>query len=255
MVKNLFFIILVLTSISTYSQIAPIDTLKFSGNLNIAGSLTSGKEFQRSLQIELNPTIKKRSWSLENQFRFLYSDTDGEVLNRNWDALSKYKIYFKNKSKWYPFFVADLQTNLGYELEFRMGYGAGLTFKPTLKKNSSQLLFSMASAYYRNRYSESIFTNSNRIGNQRNMVRLILHYTQSTQLIENKLVLKTNGWFLQSTRESADYILKLSISLEFSFARNMSLITNYRFIYENVTLESLDNRQQFTSIGVKADFN
>ncbi|MEL7004129.1 MAG: DUF481 domain-containing protein, partial [Bacteroidota bacterium] len=185
---------------------------------------------------------------------FLYSDSDGEVLNRNWDALLFYKRYFNEQKKWYPFFVTDLQTNLGYELEFRLGYGGGLTYKPLIKNSGNQLSFSMASVYYRNRYTESVFTNSDRIGTQRNMLRLVLHYVQSAKLIEDKLILKTNGWFLQSTEESADYILKLSFSFEFKLTKILSLTAEYRIIHENVTLESLDNRQQFISTGIKADF-
>ncbi|MEL6916823.1 MAG: DUF481 domain-containing protein [Bacteroidota bacterium] len=231
----------------------PQDTLQFNGSFNLSGSLTSGTEFQRTFQFEFNPTFQKRSWSFENQFRFLFSDADDRVLNRNWDALSLFKLFVGDGKKWYPFLVTDLQTNLGYELEFRLGYGGGITYNPTLK-NGHKLLFSTAAVYYKNRYTESVFVNSSRIGNQRNMLRWILHYDGSTQIFKDKLLLRSNGWFLQSTRESTDYIFKLYISLEFKLTKVFSLTTDYRFNYENVSLESLDNNQQFTSIGVKVDF-
>ncbi|MEM7485233.1 MAG: DUF481 domain-containing protein [Bacteroidota bacterium] len=249
--KILFLVLLISTP--GHAQTVSKDTLQFKGNFNLSGSLTSGTEFQRTFQFEFNPTFEKRSWSFENQFRFLFSDADDEVLNRNWDALSLLKLYLNGKKKWYPFFVSDLQTNLGYELEFRLGYGGGLTYKP-ISKNNNKLLFSVASLYYRNRYTESVFVNSDRIGNQRNMLRLVLHYDGSTQIFKDKLLLKSNAWFLQSTRESVDYIFKLYISLEFKLTKVFSLTTDYRFNYENVSLESLDNNQQFTSIGIRADF-
>ncbi|MEL6976022.1 MAG: DUF481 domain-containing protein [Bacteroidota bacterium] len=247
-------LLLLLISIPIYSQTVQKDTLQFRGNFSLSGSLTSGTEFQRTFQFEFNPTFEKRTWSFENQFRFLFSDADDKVLNRNWDALSLFKLYLNGQKKWYPFLVTDLQTNLGYELEFRLGYGGGLTYRPPVENNNS-LLFSTAAVYYRNRYTESIFVNSDRIGNQRNMLRLVLHYDGSTHIFKDKLLLKSNGWFLQSTRESADYIFKLYISLELKLTQVFSLTTDYRFNYENVSLESLDSNQQFTSIGVKADFN
>lgn len=251
MSKILFLFLLV--SMPICSQTVPKDTLQFKGSFSLSGSLTSGTEFQRTFQFEFNPTFEKRSWSFENQFRFLFSDADGEVLNRNWDALSLFKLYVNGQKRWHPFLVTDLQTNLGYELEFRLGYGGGITYKPTLK-NSNRLLFAVGSVYYRNRYTESIFINSDRIGNQRNMLRLVLHYDGGTQIFKDKLLLKSNGWFLRSTRESADYIFKLYVSLELKLTQVFSLTTDYRFNYENVSLESLDSNQQFTSIGVKADF-
>ncbi|MEM1337172.1 MAG: DUF481 domain-containing protein [Bacteroidota bacterium] len=251
MLKILFLLFLV--SLPIYSQSVPKDTLHFKGSFNLSGSLTSGREFQRTFQFEFNPTFEKRSWSFENQFRFLFNDVDNEVLNRNWDALSLYKFYFNGQKKWYPFFVTDLQTNLGYELEFRLGYGGGITYRPALK-NDSKLLFAMAAVYYRNRYTESVFVNSNRIGNQRNMLRLVLRYDWSTQIFKDKLLFTSNGWFLQSTRESADVIFKLYIRLELKLSKIFSLTTDYRFNYENVSLERLDSNQQFTSIGVKVDF-
>ncbi|MEM6894141.1 MAG: DUF481 domain-containing protein [Bacteroidota bacterium] len=247
-------LLLLLVSIPIYSQTVPKDTLQFKGNFSLSGSLTSGTEFQRTFQFEFNPTLEKRTWSFENQFRFLFSDADDEVLNRNWDALSLFKLYLNGQKKWYPFLVTDLQTNLGYELEFRLGYGGGMTYKPAFENNNS-LLFSTGAVYYRNRYTESIFVNSDRIGNQRNMLRLVLHYDGSTHIFKDKLLLKSNGWFLQSTRESVDYIFKLYISLELKLTQVFSLTMDYRFNYENVSLESLDSNQQFTSIGVKADFN
>ncbi|MEO0901671.1 MAG: DUF481 domain-containing protein, partial [Bacteroidota bacterium] len=186
MSKILFLFLLI--SIRIYSQTASNDTLQFRGNFSLSGSLTSGTEFQRTFQFEFNPTLEKRSWSFENQLRFLFSDADDEVLNRNWDALSIFKLYIKGQKRWYPFLVTDLQTNLGYELEFRLGYGGGISYKPILK-NQNRLLFSAASVYYRNRYTESIFVNSNRIGNQRNMLRLVLHYDGSTQILKDKLLL------------------------------------------------------------------
>ncbi|MEM6515516.1 MAG: DUF481 domain-containing protein [Bacteroidota bacterium] len=246
-------LVVLLISLPICAQTVLKDTLQFKGSFNLSGSLTSGREFQRTFQFQFDPTLEKRSWSFENQFRFLFSDADNEVLNRNWDALSLLKLYFNGQKRWYPFFVTDLQTNLGYELEFRLGYGGGLTYKPTLKNNNG-LLFSVATVYYRNRYSESIFVNSDRIGNQRNMLRFLLHYEGSTQLLKDKLVLKSNGWFLQSTRESADYIFKLYISLELKLTEVFSFTTDYRFNHENVSLASLDSNQQFTSIGIKANF-
>ena len=219
MSKILFLFLLV--SMPICSQTVPKDTLQFIGSFSLSGSLTSGTEFQRTFQFEFNPTFEKRSWSFENQFRFLFSDADGEVLNRNWDALSLFKLYINGQKRWHPFLVTDLQTNLGYELEFRLGYGGCITYKPTLKNS---------------------------------MLRLVLHYDGGTQIFKDKLLLKSNGWFLRSTRESADYIFKLYVSLELKLTQVFSLTTDYRFNYENVSLESLDSNQQFTSIGVKADF-
>ncbi|MEL6557075.1 MAG: DUF481 domain-containing protein [Bacteroidota bacterium] len=252
--KNLTAFLFLIISIPVSCQTVSKDTLQFKGNFNLSGNLTSGREFQRTLQVEFNPSLEKGTWNLENKFRFLYSDVDGDVLNRNWDALIFYKRYFNGQKRWYPFLVTDLQTNFGYELEFRLGYGGGLTYKPTLKNKSNELLLSVGSIYYRNRYTESVFTNSNRIGNQRDMLRLVVHYDQSNQLIKDKLTFKSNGWFLQSTEESADFIFRLSFSLEFNLTKVLSFTANYRIIHENVTLESLDNQQQFTSIGIKADF-
>ncbi|MEO0572645.1 MAG: DUF481 domain-containing protein [Bacteroidota bacterium] len=248
--KLLFVVLLISLPICAQSV---KDTLQFKGSFNVSGSLTSGKEFQRTFQFQFDPTLEKQSWSLENQFRFLFSDTNDNVLNRNWDALSLLKLYFNAQKRWYPFLVTDLQTNLGYELEFRLGYGGGLTHRRSLK-NGNELLFSAATVYYSNRYSESVFVNSSRVGNQRNMLRFVLHYDGSVQLLKDKLILKSNGWFLQSTRESADYIFKLYVSLELKLTKVFSFTTDYRFNYENVSLESLDSNQQFTSIGIKADF-
>lgn len=236
-----------------YGQTVQKDTLQFKGDFSLSGSFTDGAEFQRTFQFEFNPTLEKRSWSFENKFRFLFTDADDNVLNRNWNALSLFKIYLNEQKKWYPFLVTDIQTNLGYKLDFRLGYGGGLSYKPTFK-NGNKLLFSIASIYYHNRYVEAIFVNSDRVGNQRDMLRLVLHYDGRTQLFNDKILLKSNGWFLQSTRESADYIFKLYLGLEFKLTQAFSLTFDYRFNYENVTLESLDNNQQFTSIGIKADF-
>lgn len=250
--KILFLIIL--SSITTYSQTVQKDTLQFKGDFSLSGSLTDGVEFQRTFQFEFNPTFEKTSWSLENKFRFLFSDADDEVLNRNWDALVLYKFYINGKKKWYPFLVTNVETNLAYELELRLGSGGGLAYKPTFK-NGNKILFAFASIYYRNRYTESIFVNSNRMGNQRNMLRLVLHYNGSTQILKDKILLKTDGWFLQSTRESTDYIFKLYASLEFKLTKVFSLTADYRYNYENVSLESLDNNQQFASIGIKGNFD
>ena len=129
-------LVVLLISLPICAQTVLKDTLQFKGSFNLSGSLTSGREFQRTFQFQFDPTLEKRSWSFENQFRFLFSDADNEVLNRNWDALSLLKLYFNGQKRWYPFFVTDLQTNLGYELEFRLGYGGGLTYKPTLKNNN-----------------------------------------------------------------------------------------------------------------------
>ncbi|MEM1001869.1 MAG: DUF481 domain-containing protein [Bacteroidota bacterium] len=251
---NNLYLILLFISTTIYGQSKDSDSLKVKMNASLSASITDGVEFQRSFQFEFNPTIEKGFWSLQNEFRFLYGDADDLVVNRNWDALILFKVYLDQLKRWYPFTVLDFQTNLKFELEYRLGIGGGLTHKSTFK-NIDKLLLSFGTVYYQNRYTGSNFDNSDEVGNQRNMLRLILHYNIKTQIVKDKITLKSDGWFLQSTRERSDYIIKLSLGVELSVSEVVSVTLDYRYNYENVTLENIDNNQQFTSIGLKADFN
>lgn len=251
MYKALLFFLL--GSMTVFSQKNIKDSLQFNGNFNLAGSLTDGLKFQRKLQLDFNTTFEKPSWRSESYLSFRYRDADNQVLNRDWDVLTLYNFHINGNKKWSPFLIGNFQTNVGYGLKFRLGYGGGITYNPTIK-GINWIYLSAAAIYFESRFNQAVFINSDRIGNNRDMLRVGLRYNMSTQIYKDIIFLNSDGWFLQSTREGSDFIVGLNFGLEYKLSELLALTMNYRFNHENVFLSELKTNQQFTSIGIRVSY-
>ncbi len=141
----------VIFPIFSSAQLQETDTSHWQANLNISGRLNTGN-FERFLvapEVNIAHLDRQAKFGMALGQRYTYG-TFGDYRSEN-DLLSRNFIYWKPRSRVYPYFMAWFQKHERQQLLFRYQVGPGVTYA-LIRKKAQVFKVSLTATFEQNRY-------------------------------------------------------------------------------------------------------
>jgi len=218
-------------------------------NLSLSGRYISGTFSQTALAGRIETDLENRKWHINNQLSYRYNNTNTRKIEDNWYDLLFLSYYIHQKPKIYVGAFYHYDNNIIFRVNRRHRYGAGIGGIWDKWKNT-YLQIDIAGGYENTFFNGNEFANSDFDIAKRNNGLLLFRLINKYTLLDKKLSFSYRIFYMQSTREAADYDIWITPQLSFRLIKNLSLNLSYDYRFENVHLQELSNYNDILLFGL-----
>lgn len=211
---------------------------KYEVGFNLSGRYLSGTFTQTVFSAALNGDVENEKWHISNNLTYRYNITNGINIQNDWYNLFMANYFIGEQRHIFPGVFYHYDNNLIFRVNSRHRYGVGFGSIWDDWKNVYIRLDAGIGREHAN-FNGDMFANSDRDMPQRNsglfLVRLINNFT----LMEKKISFSYRLYYMQATKEAADYDIWILPKLSFRVVKNLSVSLSYDYRFENTHLEVL----------------
>lgn len=213
------------------------DTLIYELDYQIGAQRKTGVFSQRALNISANHHLEKGQWGLANFSNYTYTQVNGGVIADDWDFRSIITYRPSKQIRVLPAIAHNFHSNVLYRIRNSNRGILGLRFFPVKKAPDFSVL--LGGGYERSLYRGALFSNSDRLSNQRSFALGFLNIAVKHRFGKSKVALSNNLSVVQSFEEQEDIFIWWTTGLSIPVGKVLSLGIKYDLRYRNVHLVNL----------------
>ena len=235
--KATFLILGLFMSTSAYGQ-SRLDSADYNIQLKISGSRSSGIFNRNAFAFGAEKHLHQGKWTFHNSLSYRYTTFSGIQLENNWYDLFSVFFYPTEQKNGYFLAFYHYDNNLLFRVNNRHRLGAGLGSE-LIKNDHVFLRLGGGFGYESTLYNGEMFTNSELDFALRQNGLFLFQMNNDYTLLEKRLILKLNVFYMQSLKETTDFDIWFRPSLVYQISKRISVFVNYDYRYEHVHLEEL----------------
>ncbi len=239
----LFFIPLLLSAQTNES-----DTLKLQVSLSLTGNFQGGNVQTTIFRAKSDVSYKPwRKWVFKTKNSYVYQEFGRQKADE--DILSLNFLYFDPEKKIYPLLLGFVSTNFRRQIDLRSLFGAGVTWQ-VLDKGENWLKLSLSSEYERTEFKIDRFNVAEYNGDPSiHTVRGTIWVNGKYHLLNNKLIIRHEGYFQPSLQEGNNYRWMSDIGVEIPISKFFNFKVNYLETFESIVVENQLRDDRFLTFG------
>ncbi len=244
---NIVFLVLFSVLLSTAQE--STDTLRFHTTFTLGGIRKAGVFAQTNVNGGLSINLSKSNWEINNTSTYTYTNVNGKPLSDDWTVVSKLRSLLPNLPEVSPTFIHVYKKNLLYRIINGQRYLLGASVRPIKKKQA--FWFFIGVGYEQTLYNGEAFDNSPLLSSSRTFGISTFYVENVHHLLQNKLYLKYNLFYIQSFEEVSDYSIWLIPSINFKLNDYLAFGVNYDYRFRNVHLAAIPSFNELLTFNVK----
>jgi hypothetical protein len=216
MKKVLYFLLFIPYFIA--AQTNESDTLELQASLSLTGIFQGGNVQTAIFRAKSDVSYKPwRKWVFKTRNSYVYQEFGKQKADE--DILSLNFLYFNPEKKIYPLLLGFVSTNFRRQIDMRSLLGAGVTWQ-VMDKGENWLKLSISSEYEHTDFDSDRFNLAEYNGNQSiNTMRATIWVNGKYHLLDNKLIIRHEGYFQPSLQQSNNYRWQADIGVEIPISR------------------------------------
>lgn len=229
------------------------DSLTYKIQLGVSGTRIAGIFSNTSVATVSAIELNKGHWQLLNRGSYRFNNTNGAQIEDNWYDLLTIIYYPNQRKKWFPFAFYHFDNNLLFRVQRRHRLGSGLG-SLVVNKDRVYLQFGMGAGFESTLFNGAEFANSDLDQALRENGLFLLSVDNNYTLVEGRVALKINVFYMQSLKERSDYDLWIRPNLNIQLSKHFTFQVHYDYRFENVHLEDLVPVNEVLLFGINVHF-